>query len=188
MPKCSIPQRVKTLETLLTITSNILRPPQATSSSKFRQLRMNNSMIVRNIMEVNGAYDYLSACPPAYLPHLPVVAWTDNRLFAVACGFRKSIEQFVPYLTLYVAPFSLSLAFPSSIARLLVLITHTDAAHLPLLRNNFILSEWGITFSPTSSPPRAPPKSVHSSSVRMRKPKKRNGLGEQCLDSKKIVD
>lgn len=57
LPKCSIPQRVKTLTILLQLTGNILDPPSPNSSAKYRTIRLSNAGIVKNVMDVPGAFE-----------------------------------------------------------------------------------------------------------------------------------
>lgn len=61
--------------------SNILEPPVPAQAAKYRTLRLSNTGIVRNIVDITGAYEYL-----------------------VNCGFRKSTVEFIPYLTFSSAP------------------------------------------------------------------------------------
>ncbi|KAM0792102.1 hypothetical protein ACM66B_004806 [Microbotryomycetes sp. NB124-2] len=100
LPNCSKPQAVKTLEMLATVKayastllmvanlnevslfhSNILNPPNPAASGKYRQLRMTNSQVKTNIVDVKGAVDYL-----------------------IQAGFRKTTDDFVPYLTFPSSP------------------------------------------------------------------------------------
>ncbi|KAL8276408.1 hypothetical protein RQP46_011206 [Phenoliferia psychrophenolica] len=81
LPKCSKPQAVKTLDILLTMTENILNPPDPTKAAKYRQVRLANSNIKRNIMDVNGAFEYL-----------------------IAAGFRQVNQDFEATLTFSPSP------------------------------------------------------------------------------------
>ncbi|ORY78397.1 hypothetical protein BCR35DRAFT_352901 [Leucosporidium creatinivorum] len=83
LPKCSKPQAVKTLEMLLQVTGNVLDPPNPTAAPKYRQLRLSNSQVVRNIVDVPGAFDYL-----------------------IACGWHRTVVEYVAYLNFSSAPSS----------------------------------------------------------------------------------
>lgn len=50
------------IETLSKVTGNILSPPDGAAALKFRQLRLSNPQIQRNVVDVAGAYDYILLC------------------------------------------------------------------------------------------------------------------------------
>lgn len=77
LPNVSKPQAFSTISTLLTILTNILSPPNPSQAHKFRQLRLSNRLIAREIVEPasGAARDYL-----------------------VLCGFRKSVREFEEHL------------------------------------------------------------------------------------------
>ncbi|KAM0755342.1 hypothetical protein T439DRAFT_344558 [Meredithblackwellia eburnea MCA 4105] len=81
LPKCSKPQAVKTLETLIAMTSNILQPPNPLQAAKYRQVRLANGAIKRNVIDVPGAYDFL-----------------------IAAGFRQTNVNFEAFLTFSPSP------------------------------------------------------------------------------------
>ncbi|GAA5971358.1 hypothetical protein JCM21900_001462 [Sporobolomyces salmonicolor] len=83
LPKTSKAQAVATLETLLTLCTNILDPPTPQQAAKFRQIRLSNGLIRRNIMDVAGGapHDYL-----------------------VACSFRRQTIDFTAYLVFPPSP------------------------------------------------------------------------------------
>ncbi|GAA5833900.1 hypothetical protein JCM11251_006004 [Rhodosporidiobolus azoricus] len=83
LPNVSKPQLVSTLATVHTLLSNILSPPNPTSASKYRQLRLSNALITREIVSpANGAaQDYL-----------------------IASGFRSQNVEFTPYLVFSPSP------------------------------------------------------------------------------------
>ncbi|GAA5878434.1 hypothetical protein JCM1840_002584 [Sporobolomyces johnsonii] len=83
LPKTTKSQAVATLETLETLCSNILNPPNPQQAAKFRQIRLSNALIRRNVMDVaNGApHDYL-----------------------VACSFRRQTIEFTAYLVFPPSP------------------------------------------------------------------------------------
>ncbi|GAA5978288.1 hypothetical protein JCM10908_004299 [Rhodotorula pacifica] len=73
LPKVSKSQAVRTLETLHTVLSNILSPPNPAQALKYRQLRLSNKLINREIVSpANGA----------------------GRDFLVLCGFRREVRDF----------------------------------------------------------------------------------------------
>ncbi|BGP53829.1 hypothetical protein JCM8202v2_001401 [Rhodotorula sphaerocarpa] len=73
LPKVSKPQAVKTLETVLTLLSNILSPPNPAQALKYRQLRLSNALVAREVVSpANGA----------------------GRDFLVLCGFRREVREF----------------------------------------------------------------------------------------------
>ena len=82
-PKTSSVQRVSTLDTLLKLTSNILTPPEGstTSAAAYKRIRMSNSLVKRHLVDAGGGagYDYL-----------------------VECGFRSVKEEFEHFLILCV--------------------------------------------------------------------------------------
>ncbi|BGP13646.1 hypothetical protein JCM10213_007824 [Rhodosporidiobolus nylandii] len=82
LPRCSKPQAVKTLETLQTLLSNILVPPNPAAASKYRQLRLSNSLVKSNLVDPAGGagVDYL-----------------------IAAGMRSQKIEFVEYLTFFPA-------------------------------------------------------------------------------------
>jgi hypothetical protein len=83
LPKCSKPQAVKTLDTLSTLLSNILSPPNPLTAAKFRQIRLSNALIRSAIVEpANGA----------------------GQVYLVAAGFRAQNVEFVPYLVFSPSP------------------------------------------------------------------------------------
>lgn len=56
--------------------SNVLDPPNPAAAPKYRQLRLANSQVVRNIVDVPGAFDYLIAC-----------GWHSTVVEYVACKY-----------------------------------------------------------------------------------------------------
>ncbi|GAA5900779.1 hypothetical protein JCM6882_007662 [Rhodosporidiobolus microsporus] len=83
LPNVSKPQLVSTLTTLHTLLSNILSPPNPTAASKYRQLRLSNALIKREIVDpANGA----------------------AQDFLVAAGFRSQNVEFTPYLVFAPSP------------------------------------------------------------------------------------
>ncbi|GAA5942757.1 hypothetical protein JCM3775_005041 [Rhodotorula graminis] len=77
LPNVSKPQASSTISTLLTILNNILHPPNPAQAHKFRQLRLSNRLIARDIAEpASGA----------------------ARDFLVACGFRRVVREFEEHL------------------------------------------------------------------------------------------
>ncbi|GAA5853678.1 hypothetical protein JCM9279_000273 [Rhodotorula babjevae] len=77
LPNVSKPQALSTISTLLTVLNNILSPPNPSQAHKFRQLRLSNRLIAREIVEpASGA----------------------ARDFLVACGFRKAVREFEEHL------------------------------------------------------------------------------------------
>lgn len=73
LPKVSKPQAVKTLETILTLLNNILAPPNPAQALKFRQLRLSNKLVAREVVSpANGA----------------------GRDYLVLCGFRREVREF----------------------------------------------------------------------------------------------
>ncbi|KAK4052944.1 hypothetical protein OIO90_004068 [Microbotryomycetes sp. JL221] len=81
LPNTSKSQAVQTLDLLATVIGNILNPPNPAASGKYRQLRLTNSQVKSNIVDVKGSEDYL-----------------------IQAGFQKKIEDFVPYLTFSPSP------------------------------------------------------------------------------------
>ncbi|BGP45882.1 hypothetical protein JCM10450v2_001717 [Rhodotorula kratochvilovae] len=77
LPNVSKPQAVSTLSTLHTILSNVLAPPNPAQALKYRQLRLSNRLIAREVvLPANGAgKDYL-----------------------VLCGFRRAVREFEEHL------------------------------------------------------------------------------------------
>ncbi|GAA6047628.1 hypothetical protein JCM3770_001596 [Rhodotorula araucariae] len=77
LPNVSKPQAVSTLSTLHTIVSNVLAPPNPAQALKYRQLRLSNRLIAREVVApANGAgKDYL-----------------------VLCGFRRAVREFEEHL------------------------------------------------------------------------------------------
>lgn len=73
LPHVSKSQAVRTLETLQTLLSNIISPPNPAQALKYRQLRLSNRLVSREIVSpANGA----------------------ARDFLVLCGFRREVREF----------------------------------------------------------------------------------------------
>ncbi|GAA5875559.1 hypothetical protein JCM3774_006103 [Rhodotorula dairenensis] len=73
LPHVSKAQAVRTLETLHTLLSNIIAPPNPAQALKYRQLRLSNKLVSREIVSpANGA----------------------ARDFLVLCGFRREVRDF----------------------------------------------------------------------------------------------
>lgn len=39
--------------------SNVLNPPNPATAHKYRQLRLNNTQVARNLVDVKGAFEYM---------------------------------------------------------------------------------------------------------------------------------
>lgn len=68
---------MRTFDLLVQVTSNVLHPPIPQNSAKYKRLRLANSKIKRDLVDVPGAYDYL-----------------------IQAGFRSVQEEFEDFLIL----------------------------------------------------------------------------------------